>query len=216
MMRFSFLPVMLLLVLPALAQEPGPGRSIRVIEDAKPAQEKPVLLPQDADANPAGSNLAGVSVAVLPQRRFSLGDKMSFRITTKKPGFLVVLDVDATGKLSQIYPNELMLAGQAGVDSKANLTTPAHPATLPEAAGDAAYDFVASAPKGVGMIIAVLSETPLQIVDLPDVPAALAGQKEAAAFIRESMRALTVITAGRRAKAIAPQWSVVAAYYVID
>ncbi|WP_246207207.1 DUF4384 domain-containing protein [Methylocystis heyeri] len=215
-MRFSFLPVALLLVAPAFAQEAGPRRSIRVIDDAKPAQEKLAVLPEDADANPVESNPAGVSVAVLPQRRFSLGDKMTFRVTTKRAGFLVVLDVDATGRLSQIYPNDLMLAGQGGVDSKANLVTPGNPATLPKAAHDAAYGFVASAPKGVGMIVAVLSEAPLQIVDLPDVPTPLAGQKEAAAFIRESMRALTVITAGRRAKAQAPQWSVAVAYYAID
>jgi hypothetical protein len=215
-MRFSFLPVALLLVAPAFAQETGASRSIRVIDEAKPAQEKLMVLPEDADANPAGSNPAGVSVAFLPQRRFSLGDKMTFRVTTKRAGFLVVLDVDATGKLSQIYPNELMLVGQSGVDAKANLVTPGNPATLPKAANDAAYDFVASAPKGVGMIIAVLSEAPLQIVDLPDVPPSVVGQKEAAAFIRESLRTLTVITAGRRAKALAPQWSVAVAYYAID
>jgi hypothetical protein len=210
------LPILLLLIAPVHAQEPGASRSIRVLDDANPEREKPVILPADADANPATSNPAGVSIAVLPQRRFSLGDKMTFQITTKRSGFLVVLDVDATGKLSQIYPSELTLVGKAGVDARANLITPAHPAILPEAAGDAAYEFVASAPKGVGMIIAILSETPLQIVDLPDVPTSLAGQKEAAAFVRESVRALTVIPAERRAKAFAPKWSVVAAYYVID
>src|SRR5216684_8655082 len=46
-------------------------------------------------------NSAGVSVDLLPKLEVSVGSKIGFRIATKKTGYLILLDVDASGRLTQ-------------------------------------------------------------------------------------------------------------------
>jgi hypothetical protein len=37
----------------------------------------------------------------------TVGSRVSFRVSTKKPGYLILVDVDAASKLTQIYPNPM-------------------------------------------------------------------------------------------------------------
>ena len=52
----------------------------------------------------------------------------------------------------------------------------------------AIYELVAQEPKGLGMIVAILSTKPVQIVDLPDLPKALAASRNASKVIDSNTR----------------------------
>ena len=68
-----------------------------------PAQRKQTALgaiPIDTKA----VNPAELSVELLPGLDVAVGAKVSFRVTTKKAGYVVLVDVDADGKLTQIFP----------------------------------------------------------------------------------------------------------------
>ena len=119
-------------------------RSVRVIEDAEPVA-RPVVpkasspLPDNADPDAKTNNSAGLNIEVLPVTDVQAGEKMAFRVSTRKAGFLVLVDVDAEGKLAQIYPNMLTLSNSKGIDSKANFITPQIAVTVPVAGAKANF-----------------------------------------------------------------------------
>jgi hypothetical protein len=120
-------------------------------------------------------NSAGLSLQILSALVVSPGDPLSFRISSKKPGYLVLIDVDATGKLVQIYPSAISIVEQ-GAEESANRLEPNKVLQVPDHnSQQTAFELVASAPSGVALVIAMLSDRPVQLVDLPDVPASLAG-----------------------------------------
>lgn len=194
----------------AIADE---SRSVRIIESA------PAVAPPEAGPTlpaPEKPQKGGVLVDVLPQRDFVVGQPMSFRVTTEKAGYIVLVDVDAAGKLSQIYPNMLTLSDPKGLDEKANYLKPGQSITLPDAQAGANFRFIASPPAGIGMVIAILSDTPVQVIDLPDVPTALAGQRSASDFIIENTRSLQILPAGESAVSKrAPKWAFATQFYGI-
>jgi hypothetical protein len=192
------------------AQENTLDRSVHVIEP-----KEWVPLPQSVDPDAKTNNSAGLHIEVLPETAVQIGAKMSFRIAARKAGFLVLIDVDSEGKPTQIYPNMLSIAASKGIDTKANFITPQIPVTVPATDAKENYEFIASPPVGVGMIVAILSDKPLQIVDLPDVPATLAGQSQAADFVRETARALKIVSVDVNGQIKAPKWSIATAFYGI-
>lgn len=202
-----------------LAEPQDATRSVRILDEppaAAPApQTSAPALPKPPGKGGGSGAGSGVRIDVLPQEEFALGAPMSFRVTAEKSGYVILVDVDAQGKLAQIFPNMVTLADPAGVDEKANFLKAGQSMTLPEASGKAAYRFVASPPTGVGMVVAILSDTPLQIVDLPDVPAALAGQAEAVDFVKDSTRMLQILPAEGERPTRAPKWSFATKFYGI-
>ncbi|WP_051592600.1 DUF4384 domain-containing protein [Methylosinus sp. sav-2] len=216
MMRRLCLPLLCCVSSVALAEPQDATRSVRIIDDP-PAEAAPAPQTQAPaiPKEPAKAAGVGVRIEVLPQEEFALGAPMSFRVTAEKPGYVILVDVDAQGKLAQIFPNMVTLADPAGVDEKANFLKAGQSMTLPDAGGKAAYRFVASPPTGVGMVVAILSDAPLQIVDLPDVPAAIAGQAKAADFVKDSTRMLQILPAEGEHPTRAPKWSFATKFYGI-
>ncbi|WP_051079642.1 DUF4384 domain-containing protein [Methylosinus sp. LW4] len=216
MMRRLCLSLLCCVASVALAEPQDMTRSVRIIDD--PPAEAPPSPQTQAPAipkEPAKAAGAGVRIEVLPQEEFALGAPMSFRVTAEKPGYVILVDVDAQGKLAQIFPNMVTLADPAGVDEKANFLKAGQSMTLPDASGKSAYRFVASPPTGVGMVVAILSDAPLQIVDLPDVPAAIAGQAKAADFVKDSTQMLQILPAEGERPIRAPKWSFATKFYGI-
>ena len=202
-----------------LAQEDFLNRSVHIEETvpaAKIASPEPEShLPAYADPDAKANNGAGLQIEILPGTTVRTGDQMTFRISTQRTGFLILVDVDSQGKLAQIYPNMVTLANPKGIDDKANFINPASSVTLPGPDGRGGFEFVATPPLGVGLIVAILSDKPLQIIDLPDVPTALAGQAGAVDFVRENARQLRIVSSDTENPVERPKWSIATAFYEI-
>jgi hypothetical protein len=224
-MRFgSYSLALLLVAAPAasngVAQDAGLTRSVRVIgpelkPEAQPqaAPAPPSAAPVRLPASPRLTNDVDLTLEILPAEA-ALGTKMSFRVSARKKGYLILVDVDAQGKLTQIFPNVLTLARAEGQSPETNEIVAGKPVILPKP-GSEIYEFVAAEPVGIGMTMAIFSETPLEIVDLPDVPADLAGKAEAARFIRDAASGLRVVAADATSGFQEPKLSFDARFYLI-
>ncbi len=177
----------------ASAQDAPLTRSVRVTGSptAPSPSSAPSASPLPPDFQlPEAENSAGIAVDVLPSTVFDLGSKISFRVSTRKPGYLILVDVDSTGKLSQIYPNAISMSGTSGAKESANYIKASRPATIPTKPSTAGFQFVTSLPEGTGMVVAFLSDKPIQFMDLPDVPAPLVGQQQALEFLLAATKEL--------------------------
>ena len=159
-------------------------------------------------------NAAGLDLAILPDIELASGSKVTFRIATKKPGYLILVDVDAAGKLTQIYPNRHTLQTRESRE-QLNLIKPGQAITIPQL-GDpyAGFEFVASPPAGVAMIVAILSDRPVHLIDLPDIAPPQSGQ---ASFdqLFEVARQLRIAREDQPGTLQEPKWSFDAKLYVV-
>lgn len=164
---------------------------------------------------PKGANAAELSVEILPGAEIPVGSRVSFRVSARKDGYLLLVDVDASGKLTQIYPNPMSLMTAAGDRQNSNRIKPGKPVQIPNPIDAyAGFEFVASPPQGTAMVVALLSDRPVQMVDLPDIPANLLGQPEALTYLHNMARELRLPGSepGRLQEAL---WSLDAKFYAI-
>jgi Domain of unknown function (DUF4384) len=185
------------------AAEEENTRAVRIIEDQPP--KAPAAVEPEAPAAVArptlptveigkakAANPAGVSVELLPGTELRAGSKLSFKITTKRSGYLILVDVDASGKLTQIYPNRNSLLMPGGREAS-NYIKAGRTVTVPDRNNPwAGFEFIASPPNGVAMVVAILSDRPVQIIDLPDVPGQVAGQTAALEYLADFARSLRI------------------------
>jgi hypothetical protein len=162
-------------------------------------------------AGPADVNPAGLGIEVVPGTELAVGSRVSFRITTREPGYLVLVDVDASGKLRQIYPSAASLLAPDAASEPANRIMPGEPTVVPPGG----VEFIVSPPTGIAMIVAVLGDRPVQVLDLPDIPASLVGRAEALKFLTDSARTLRIAQAGGGRPFVRPTWSFDAKFYVV-
>jgi hypothetical protein len=206
-----------LLAAPAFAQDPN-SRGVRIMEDPQ-GPSRPALganPPAFDQASLTAENSAGVSLEMLPGTELPVGTQISFRVTARKPGYLLLVDVDAAGKVSQIYPNSSSLLRPRGMDEVLNRVSPGKPVTIPQIGNPyAGFMFVASPPTGVAMIVAILSDKPVQLIDLPDVPEPMAGRADALKYLTEVARTLRVASANGAARLAQPNWSFSAKFYLV-
>ena len=127
------------------------------------------------------SNPAEVAIEMLPSQTVKVGSRVSFRVSSRKSGYLVLVDVDATGKLTQIYPSTAVVMQSRAVGNYIKAGS-AMAIPLPTDS-QGAMEYVVSPPLGPAMVVAILSPRPVQILDLPDVPADVTSQSEALAFL---------------------------------
>lgn len=208
----------------AAAQEAIRTRAVRIIEGGAatnqtqappPAPAQPTAPPVISDAEQRASNPAGIRVELLPGTEVAVGERMSVRVTADKPGYLVVVDVDSAGRLTQIYPNTHSLADPKGAVESANLVAKGKWKVIPDPREKSSFEFVAAAPLGVGMLVAILSDKPVQMIDLPDVPAEIAGLAPALDYVRDTTRTLKILPASDTGKIVEPHWSFATKFYVI-
>src|SRR5260370_19757510 len=200
----------------ALAQAP---RSVTILPDvpeAPAATRAPDISPMRLEvlnATVKVENAAGVSVDLLPKLEVSVGSKIGFRIAKKKTGYLILRDVDASGRLTQISPNRM--TATHGLRDTANLIKPGRPLTLPQLGPPyARFDFVADLPAGIAMVVALLSDKPVQVVDLPDTPPPGFAPGDTLKYVRDQARTLKVANpdGGRLEQ---PNWSIDGRFYLI-
>ncbi|MBY4612496.1 trypsin-like serine protease [Rhizobium redzepovicii] len=139
-------------------------------------------------------NEAGVAVDVLPGTSVGIGDKVAMRVSTKKSGYLILVDIDASGKLTQLYPNKRSMGLKPTAKSGDNRLDPARPVVVPDARNPyTGFEYVVEGPAGVGMVVAILSDKPIEVLDLPDVPTPLVGQRAAFNYVYDLARTLRIV-----------------------
>jgi hypothetical protein len=189
----------------------APAQDQGSAEKAGPRQERSVKILTDVPDTPAPApdtsnssarlellnsnmkidNAAGLSLDLIPGGEVIAGSKIGFRITTKKPGYLILLDVDAAGKLTQIFPDTPTEAGT--VREAPSLIKPGKPLIIPQVGSPyAGFEFIAEPPAGIAMVVALLSDKPVQVVDLPNAPAPAFAPGDTLKYVRDQTLALVV------------------------
>lgn len=200
-------------------------RAVRIIDEgAFPASPPPPIAAAPADAPPPNyemanvelkaENSAGLAVQILPGPELQVGNRIAFKVSTKRTGYLLLVDVDAAGKLTQIFPNQRSLMAERGRENT-NRIRSGQTVTIPDAKNAmAGFEFVAAPPNGVAMVVAILSERPVQLIDLPDVPPQFAGREEALKYLTDFARTLKI--AGNEEGVLQDtKWSFDAKFYAI-
>jgi hypothetical protein len=194
-------------------------RSVKV-EGAGSSTEAAPELPQKPMV--PHDNGAGLSIEILPRDHIEIGTKVLFKVTTQKPGYLILLDVDAHGRVTQIYPNLYSMANPgnasmvipAGATAASNLLTSGKSMLIPDMNNPfARFEYVVEPPSGQGIIVALLSPKPVHMVDIPDVPSSITEGSAIVDYIYDAAKNLRL--AEQDAELVDPQWSFEAKLYSI-
>jgi len=196
-------------------KSPADDRSVNIIQGV-PEQLPSTSQPVHPNVTLNTKNPAGVTVEVLPSQDLTVGTKIAFRVATRKPGYLLLVDIDAAGKLTQIYPNVLSLAMTTGKSASRNLIKPGESVTIPDANNPLArFEFLAEPPLGMGTVVAILSDRSVQMVDLPDLPETIASQQDAVDYLYKVAQGLKIAPAGKLGRLLDCVWSFAAKSYQI-
>lgn len=140
----------------------------------KPGPKPPAPKPPGPNAD--RDNPAGIAVGFVQGQRVKVGQNAQFRVTTRRPGYLVLLDVTPDRKITQIYPNERSLSTPTGGRTKSNYVDATHPLLVPDRRNPyEGFDFTVEEPAGEGRLIAILSDKPLKSVTTSDLPKSMLG-----------------------------------------
>lgn len=209
------------------AAEPGPAPAPPAPAPPAPSAPRietvtvPPMAPQPPPEAPRKggpapirlANSAELAVDMAPGGTVSIGSRVSFKITSKKAGYVVLVDVDATGKLTQIYPN--LVSPARNTRSYVNYIKPGVPLLTPSPADAlAGVAYVVSPPVGNAMVVAIWSEQAVQSLDLPDVPLDVKNQNEALDHLTKWANELRIPDA-RSGRLREANWSFDAKFYAI-
>ncbi len=117
---------------------------------------KPMPVPELATELLAHDNRLQAKLEILPGATFRLGEIMQIRVTSPRDGYLVVLDLNARGQTTQIFPNQYSDKTGKGNQIHAN-----RPITIPDATYG--FQFFAREPVGRGQLLAIVSEDPVPL-----------------------------------------------------
>ena len=211
--------------LPAQAED----RSVTIIEgmpepspqlnapDAPPSQtDAPPSTPEPATAAIHTSNGAGLSLDLVPGAVLPVGTDVLFHVATQKQGYLILVDINADRVATQIYPNVMSLAQTKQKQALTNLVKPGVSVSIPDLKNPLGrFTFRTEPPLGRGVIVAMLSERPVQLVDLPELSSALASPQAYVDALDGAVRKLLVSDAKAPGKFAAGDWSLAAVEYVV-
>jgi secreted trypsin-like serine protease len=177
---------------------------------------RPPVKPQDVPESVlVHDNTAGLAVDFVQGTQLKVGQSAQFRVTTQKPGYLVLLDVAADGKVTQVFPNALSLSSPTGGRKGSNLVAPGRPLLVPNPKNPYEhFEWEIEPPTGEGRLIAILSKDPLRSVSVPEKPTTLdiSASGDLVARIAEELLREPMI-AGRVQKR---EWSLVQTPYRIS
>ena len=131
--------------------------TVRIAQNASEGTGRTVNVP----------NGASLSLQMSPELSVDVGTKISFRVSAKKPGYVLLVDIDAEGKMSQIFPSPDMIAQSS--EAATNFIKPGQELVIPNAAAKThGFEYVVTPPSGTATVVAILSDRRVQILDLPD------------------------------------------------
>ena len=155
-----------------------------------PAFERPngvlpgsAVLAKDLLVQPAPDTGDTVRLNIRPSPRLAIGDVLSIVVESDRSGYLTLLDIDAAGRLVQIFPNEPSL--RAGVPVS---ITPGRTVTLP--GQHAGFEFQTTPPAGRGLLVAVVSDDNDRVAALTSRHKDLSVAPSAEAYLVEISEAL--------------------------
>jgi hypothetical protein len=152
-----------------------------------------VAFGQSPNGSTAASvpNAASLSIQMTPDQTASIGSKVSFRVTAKKPGYLLLVDIDANGKMSQIFPSPELIAQSD--EAAMNFLKPGEEMQLPNSvAKKRGFEYVTTPPAGSAAIVAILSDRKVQLLDLPDTSQKTRSEAETLNLLTEWTKQLRV------------------------
>ena len=168
----------------------GLSRSARIAKD--------ILVPKR-------SGPSSVRLRMEPGTTVGIGKEIEIVVESERNGYLVVLDIDTTGKLVQLFPNEESL--RVGVPSTIRA---GGVVSLP--GKDAGFRFRTVPPLGRGLLIAVVADENQWLTDIAkrhDQLAVVSSPKAYLVEVREALRAVS------RGAANASAWDVTGLEYEI-
>lgn len=131
-------------------------------------------------------NDAGLSIEIIPGESVNIGQAIEIKLTSRKPGYLVLLDQKADGSITQIFPNARSLSSPTGARKSSNLISAGRPLRVPDPSDPySAFEISVDPPAGPNQIIAILSEQPVQSVPVPDVPRKIGDTRASLEFVSE-------------------------------
>jgi secreted trypsin-like serine protease len=119
---------------------------------------------QAVASNIGGANNAGLAVSLVQGPQVRVGQRVQFRVSAQKAGYLVLLDVGPSGSVTQIYPNPFSIQSRLSGLKSSSWFEPSQPLIVPDTRNLLQnFDLAASAPAGGGKLVAVLSDHPIEI-----------------------------------------------------
>lgn len=195
-------------------------KSVSGADTAIAPETPPAAAPPQGQTSqdPAVDNAAGVAIAFDKGDHVRLGDLVAYRVTTRKSGYLVVLDATPDGKLSQIFPNARSLAAPGGAKLVNARLGPEQPLLVPNYNNAyRGFNVRVTGQRGKGMMVAVLSDEPIKSLELPDAPKTFASTTEALSALgrlrRELMSRNLTIEGRAQTK---PNWSIDMREYIVE
>ena len=143
------------------------GTSVFDFGKSSPSNNSQTIQPTDADNILANDNEANLRASLRNGNNFRDGDLMRLDITADKNGLLLVLDVNANGELTQLYPNPEGINPGARPDGKpAGWVRADYQVVIPDSYSGAAWPM--RAPYGPGKLYVVLVEDGDQVQSMID------------------------------------------------
>jgi secreted trypsin-like serine protease len=175
----------------ALAQDPPSN---------PPPSAQTSVQEQVPPANTSLNNAAGVAVSFVQGDTVKAGQVVQFKVTSAKPGYLVLIDLTPDRKMLQIYPNAMSLKSPTGGKLKSNYIEPGRIVLVPDPKNPfEGFEFSIDPPAGEGLLVAILSAEPLKSVSMPSGPTELS-QTEALEYITkitdELSRSIEIVPVG--------------------
>ena len=166
-------------------------------------------MSNEAAADPALQNPAGVTIAFKEGDDLSVGQRVAYVVTTERPGYLTVLDATPDGKLTQVYPTAGSLRSAGSPTPASALIHPGKPVAIPDYRNPyRGFDVQITEPRGKGVMVAVLSDKPLTSFDTPQAPKTFASPKEGVEVIHRLRDELARSLPPQPKSSTAPPWSV--------
>jgi Trypsin/Domain of unknown function (DUF4384) len=148
-------------------------------------QNKPSAEVQEVAENATDlPNPAGLAIRLVQGSAVKIGQKVQFRVDTKKPGYLILLDANAEGQLTQVYPNPYSLRARTGQTVAANKVSAGKPLIVPDPQNPYdGFEFAIDPPAGRGLMIAVLSDEPIKELPKQEAGKVMTTRAQAIGFL---------------------------------
>ena len=164
----------------------------------------------DAGALPDQVGAIEISVEVLPSSELTEGETARFRVGVDRDGFLILLDYNTAGELTQLYPNQFARSEDNAVRAGEYITVP-----------DASYgfEFEAGPPFGRGQIVAVVTDDQIDFSDVLEENADFGAVEDSEDYEERLTKALQepIVSVGQDGQLVvtAPHWSLTRTNYEI-